>query len=89
MYNSPYRSMFDCIRKVYAAEGLAAFYRSYSTQIIMNVPFQCTHFVAYEAMQNWTNPQRQYNPLCHMISGAVAGTVGDCNISLNFTYFFI
>ena len=75
MYKSPYGSMMECVRQVYRSEGLAAFYRSYGTQIVMNVPFQCAHFVAYEAMQNATNPQRAYAPLCHMTSGAVSGAV--------------
>ena len=75
MYNSPYRSMLDCTVKVYRSEGLRAFYRSYGTQILMNVPFQCVHFIVYEAMQNATNPERTYNPLGHVVSGGVSGAL--------------
>jgi len=75
MYNSPYRSMTHCILSVFRAEGMGAFYRSYGTQLVMNIPFQCAHFVVYEAMQNVSNPDRSYNPLCHVVSGGVSGAV--------------
>lgn len=42
MYNSPYKSLVDCIARVYQAEGVSAFYRSYTTQLAMNLPFQVT-----------------------------------------------
>lgn len=73
MYNSPFRSMTECAIKVYRSEGLSAFYRSYGTQLAMNVPFQCVHFIVYEAMQNATNPERTYNPMGHVVSGGVSG----------------
>lgn len=75
MYNSPFRSMTECAIKVYRAEGFSAFYRSYGTQLAMNVPFQCVHFIVYEAMQNATNPERTYNPMGHVISGGVSGAL--------------
>lgn len=40
MMNSQYRGVWECARHVYRAEGLRAFYRSYATQVAMNVPFQ-------------------------------------------------
>lgn len=75
MYQSPYKSGWDCIRSVYRAEGLSAFYRSYSTQLSMNIPFQSLNFVVYEFMQKVTNKEMKYNPTAHMISGATAGAV--------------
>lgn len=75
MYNSPYKSVLDCIVKVYRSEGIRAFYRSYTTQLTMNVPFQSIHFMTYEFAQNITNKDRRYNPAAHMVSGAVAGAV--------------
>lgn len=75
MYNSPFRSMTECAIKVYQTEGFSAFYRSYGTQLAMNVPFQCVHFIVYEAMQNATNPERTYNPLGHVVSGGVSGAL--------------
>ncbi|XP_075230126.1 mitoferrin-1-like isoform X1 [Lycorma delicatula] len=73
MYNSPYKSLFQCICKLYKSEGVYAFYRSYTTTLAMNVPFQSIHFMTYEFSQSITNPERSYNPIAHMVSGAVAG----------------
>lgn len=73
MYNSPYKSVSDCIRKVWRTEGTAAFYRSYTTQLTMNIPFQSVHFVMYELGQEYLNSERKYNPKSHVVSGAAAG----------------
>ena len=73
VYKSPYRGAFHCISTVYRTEGLGAFYRSYTTQLSMNIPFQVTHFVTYEFQQDIFNPTRRYYPLSHMLSGAGAG----------------
>lgn len=55
MYNSPYKSVVKCIKDVYQREGIRAFYRSYSTQLVMNLPYQSVHFLTYEFFQNWVN----------------------------------
>jgi len=75
MYNSPYRGVLDCIGAVWRREGATAFYRSYPTQLTMNVPFQALHFMTYEYLQEVLNPHRQYNPSSHMVSGAMAGAL--------------
>lgn len=75
MYHTPYRGALDCIRTVYSNEGVRAFYRSYTTQLSMNIPFQVVHFVSYESLQDIFNNSRQYNPLSHMLSGAGAGAM--------------
>ncbi|XP_008549634.1 mitoferrin-1 [Microplitis demolitor] len=73
MYNSPYRDVLSCIRHIYKTEGIFAFYRSYTTQLAMNVPFQGLHFIAYEFGQSIMNPEHTYNPIAHVVSGAMAG----------------
>jgi len=75
VFNSPYKSCIDCIRSIHHAEGVKAFYRSYGTQLTMNVPFVSLHFVVYESAQDLMNPARQYNPLSHVMSGAAAGAL--------------
>ena len=75
MYNSPYHRVTDCVRAVWQNEGAGAFYRSYTTQLTMNVPFQAIHFMTYEFLQEHFNPQRRYNPSSHVLSGACAGAV--------------
>lgn len=69
MYNSPYRDVLSCIRHIYKTEGIFAFYRSYTTQLAMNVPFQGLHFIAYEFGQSIMNPEHTYNPIAHVVSG--------------------
>uniref|UniRef100_UPI00358FA296 mitoferrin-1-like isoform X1 n=1 Tax=Myxine glutinosa TaxID=7769 RepID=UPI00358FA296 len=73
MYNSPYRGAVDCVTCVLRVEGLRAFYRSYPTQLALNLPFQSLHFVTYEASQEMMNGQRIYSPVTHMLSGGIAG----------------
>ncbi|KAL1514306.1 hypothetical protein ABEB36_003583 [Hypothenemus hampei] len=75
MLNSPYRSVLSCFINIYRSEGARAFYRSYTTQLTMNVPFQSIHFMVYEFAQTVTNKDRQYNPTAHMVSGALAGAI--------------
>lgn len=75
MYKSPYRGIFHCMSSVYQKEGLSAFYRSYTTQLTMNIPFQVVHFVTYEFQQDIFNQTRGYYPLSHMLSGAGAGVL--------------
>lgn len=75
VYNSPYKSCLDCARCINRSEGITAFYRSFITQLIMNVPFQSIHFIFYELTQDHINADRGYNPLTHVTSGAIAGAV--------------
>lgn len=75
MYNSPYSSCFDCMRKLYKTEGIKVFYRSFTTQMAMNLPFHAIHIATYEKFQNILNVNREYNPKAHIIAGAAAGAV--------------
>ena len=47
--NSPYSSLTDCVRRTLRDEGWRAFYRSYKTTLIMNVPFTAVQFAVYES----------------------------------------
>eukprot|EP00126_Sphaerothecum_destruens_P000938 Sdes_comp11792_c0_seq1m2854 len=75
MKNSPYRGVLDCAFKMYTQEGFRSFYRSYTTQLTMNIPFQSLHFSCYEYLREYLNPQGTYHPLTHVIAGAGAGAV--------------
>lgn len=75
MYGSPYKSVMNCLTHVYQTEGIKAFYRSYTTQLTMNIPFQSIHFMVYEFAQKKTNKEGTYNPPAHMLSGAAAGAI--------------
>ena len=73
VYGSPYRTCMECGRYVLKTEGPVAFYRSFTTQLSMNVPYQAVHFMSYEFMQEHLNPDREYDPWTHAISGGIAG----------------
>lgn len=75
MLNSPYRGVWECARHVLRSEGARAFYRSYGTQVAMNVPFQALHLVTYEWCQGRLNPTRAYDPRAHACAGACAGAL--------------
>lgn len=64
MYNSPYRTVLGCAVGVYRAEGIRAFYRSYVTQLCMNLPHQTIHFSTYEFFQNKVNEWQPCNFCC-------------------------
>lgn len=73
MYNSPYKNSLECATSIVRHEGVRALYRSYTTQLAMNIPFQIVHFSVYEQAQNLINYEREYRPVSHVVSGAAAG----------------
>lgn len=75
MFNSPYRTCLECVRRLYQTEGFAVFYRSYTTQLAMNLPFHAIHIMTYEKLQNLLNPEREYNAKAHIVAGAGAGAI--------------
>ena len=72
---SSYTSNVHCMFYTYQKEGFRAFYRSFPTQLMMNIPFSAVHFAIYEVMLNLTNPERTYNVISHLVSGGIAGGV--------------
>jgi len=46
--NSPYSSLANCTAVTLRDEGFRAFYRSYGTTLVMNVPFTAVQFTVYE-----------------------------------------
>ena len=75
MYGSPYKGVPNCAATVWKEEGIRAFYRSYTTQLSMNIPFQSIHFMVYEYFQEVLNPTHTYKPETHVISGGLAGAI--------------
>lgn len=72
---SVYKTITQCARSVYRAEGLHAFYVSYPTTLCMTVPFTAAQFVAYESISKFMNPKKEYDPLTHCVAGGLAGAV--------------
>lgn len=75
VYDSSFKTPRDCAKHILKNEGFKAFYRSYSTQLTMNLPYQSLHFITYEIMQDIFNKKREYNPFAHIISGGFAGGI--------------
>lgn len=73
---SPYTTCTQATLSIYRSEGTRAFYRSYFTQLTMNVPFQASMFISYGAVQSLLNPTGAYNPGVHFTAGAIAGAIG-------------
>jgi len=73
VYKSPYKGVLECARGVWATEGPLAFYRSFSTTLTMNLPFQCLHFLTYESTKKLLNPNNTYNWKAHLVAGGIAG----------------
>ena len=72
---SPYSGCTNAAITVYKTEGIRAFYRSYFTQLAMNVPFQASLVTTYMSIQRFVNPKNEYNPTVHFVAGALAGGV--------------
>ncbi|KAI5992602.1 mitochondrial carrier domain-containing protein [Pisolithus orientalis] len=75
VHQSEFRSVFTAMRVVYRNEGLAAFYVSYPTTLMMSVPFTAVQFTVYEQVKRLLNPRGEYSPSSHVIAGALAGGV--------------
>src|SRR3954471_1544102 len=75
VHGSTYRSLTDCARSVFRAEGLGAFYVSYPTTLCMTVPFTALQFMAYESISKVMNPTGRYDPYTHCFAGGLAGGV--------------
>ncbi|GFQ95056.1 mitoferrin-1 [Trichonephila clavata] len=73
VYGSPYRSSVHCLKTILHKEGIKALYRSLPTQMAIDAPYGALHFVIYEACQNILNQSRAFDPLSHILSGALAG----------------
>ncbi|KAI8346867.1 mitochondrial carrier domain-containing protein [Choanephora cucurbitarum] len=74
--DSTYRSVRDCITRVYEKEGIRAFYVSFPTTVSMSIPFQSIQFATYEYCRSKLNRQGEgYSPKAHVIAGAIAGMV--------------
>lgn len=75
IYDSPYKTCSDAFLVIAKREGVLAFYRSFTTQLAMNIPFQSIHFMVYEFCQDSMNYDREYSPGTHIASGGCAGGV--------------
>lgn len=76
MYKSPFSGFFHCIRETVRTQGVSAFYRSYPTTVLMNVPFMSVYFATYETLKFVQNERLGHtHAVQHMLAGAGAGAL--------------
>ena len=78
--NSPYKGVWDCVKRVLKEDGIRAFYASYRTTILMNAPFTAVHFATYEAakrglMEISPESVNDERLVVHATAGAAAGAL--------------
>lgn len=73
LHNSQYRGLWDCFQQVLKREGPKAFYLSYPTTLLLNVPFHGLQFPIYERLRLFLNPTGSYSPSTHIVAGGLAG----------------
>ncbi|XP_062086662.1 uncharacterized protein LOC133792749 [Humulus lupulus] len=78
--NSPYKGVWDCMKRVLREDGFRAFYASYRTTVLMNAPFTAVHFATYEAAKRGLmeiSPESVSDErlVVHATAGAVAGAL--------------
>lgn len=72
-HGSLYKNVFECASMTFRNEGWAAFYVSYPTTLLLNIPFQAIQFPVYEYFRKRLNPSGSYSPSTHILSGCLAG----------------
>jgi solute carrier family 25 iron transporter 28/37 len=70
-----YAGMWDCFRTVAAQEGVGAFYRSFPTTLLMNVPYGMVMATTNEALKRVLNPSGEQNLPAFLAAGAGGGLV--------------
>ncbi|RKP07304.1 mitochondrial carrier [Thamnocephalis sphaerospora] len=75
VHGSVHRSVTSCAMHLLRTEGIGAFYISYPTTLMMTVPFQSVQFATYEYFRKVLNPSGHYDPLTHIVSGGLAGSI--------------
>eukprot|EP00210_Caulerpa_lentillifera_P009020 g8609.t1 len=73
--NSPYKGVLDCLLRVSREEGLHAFYRSYKTTLMMNVPFMSVQVSVYESCKILMGAQENDTLPIQLSAGGIAGAM--------------
>ncbi|GAB5357030.1 hypothetical protein AAMO2058_000338900 [Amorphochlora amoebiformis] len=80
LYGTENKGIRQVVRNIMEKEGFRAFYASYPTTLLMNIPYVAAHFVTYEFLKkNLSSLVRQTDdksPLVHLVSGGGAGALG-------------
>jgi len=70
----------SCFRRILREEGIRAFYISYPTTLLMNIPYTMAHFITYESIKHLLrNPSDHNHEVAawkHFVAGGMAGAAG-------------
>jgi solute carrier family 25 iron transporter 28/37 len=70
-----YRNTFHCIQTILKTEGLRAFYLSFPTTVLSNIPYGCLVVASNESAKKILNPSGHYNITISLLCGTVAGGI--------------
>lgn len=70
-----YKSVSHCVRTVFKTEGIAAFYMSFPTTLMMNIPFGGVMVAVNESVKKVLNPSGEHSVSTSMIAGSIAGGI--------------
>jgi len=70
-----YKGMMDCLKTIVAHEGVSALYASYTTTLLMNIPYVAIYFASYESLRKVLKrgSEREFDPIAHCFAGGGAG----------------
>jgi len=70
-----YKGPIHCFKTVVKNEGFRALYASYTTTLIMNVPYVAIYFASYESLRRFLKrgSEKEFDPIAHCLSGGGAG----------------
>lgn len=71
--SSPYLGVIDCTTRIMREEGMAAFYRSYRTTLVMNIPFTAVHLAVYESAKKTMSGHEEESLAVQLLAGGMAG----------------
>ncbi|CAG9462323.1 unnamed protein product [Pedinophyceae sp. YPF-701] len=78
MAHSPYRNALDCVLRTVAASGPQALFRSFSTTLLMNIPYTTVHISVYENCKAALRSDERSGVeslASNLVAGAAAGGV--------------
>jgi len=77
VFRSQFGGIWNCITTTFKREGPIAFYASYPTTVLVNIPYQAVHFMTYEGLQTLVHDTEWDDmPIADISIGGIAGAVG-------------
>jgi solute carrier family 25 iron transporter 28/37 len=72
----PYKSIVHCAKDVFKTEGIRAYYLSFPTTLLMNIPYFSVQFMTYESMKRFLSKKDYNQHTVALVAGSIAGMAG-------------